>query len=475
MFQCKTRQQADAVIAQALERDPSLARSQHPHNWILNLVTLCFVCLGIGIFTYPLAINYANYRQQTQAINTYERQVAKLTPQEVARMWADAVQYNVDLGTPTLKDPFTYQGVAPPLDRYLDTLNVDGEGMMAYLEAPKIQMKLPIYHGTSDQVLLKGGGHIVTTQLPTSQTSVHPVLTGHTGSIGHLFFDNITQLREGDIFQLTVLNRHMSYRVDQIKIIEPTDTSAIQPEYGKNWVTLLTCYPYGINSHRYLVRGEYIGDNVAPTRSPGVPIWVLWALLITLLLASIGAWLLLARRRECSHELNARKAGQRSDSVDVDSATDAGSASETSQAHGPPASSARTRDVREAGARESNSRTQGPAEVDSPGQSSQAQDRSETKAPEQDPPSASQLSFWRRRAIWRTLRYSRASQAQLLRSRRLLLAAACALILLALVCAWAAFGLMMRTGFLPIFDLGYSWFDQHIIYFFDILPQATQL
>lgn len=291
----------------ATVKPKSQARKKAKQGLLGNIATAIVFLIGLGIFLYPLFVNYMNYRQQAVAIDAYNKLVAKLSPSQIQKMWNDAIQYNIDLGTPTLKDPFKYQNVAPPLNRYFKTLNVDGNGMMAYLDIPKINLTLPVYHGTSDSVLLEGSGHIATTQLPTTQASVHPVITGHTGEIGHVFFDNITQLKMGDVFQLTVLNRHMSYKVDKISIILPTDTSQIQPEYGKNWITLLTCYPYGINDHRYLVRAQYIGDNVKPTAPTGVPIWVLWVLLAALLLTAVGIWRTRKQRYVYIRELISRQ------------------------------------------------------------------------------------------------------------------------------------------------------------------------
>ena len=285
----------------------SSRRKRARQGLIGNIVTAIVFLIGLSIFVYPLFINYFNYREQAAAIEGYDAVVAKLTPEEIQAMWNEAIDYNIDLGTPSLKDPFQYKNVEPPLDRYAKTLNVDSKGMMAYLDVPKINLKMPVYHGTSDEVLLQGAGHIATTQLPTTQASVHPVLTGHTGETGHIFFDNITQLEKGDIFQLTVLNRHMSYQVDSISIIKPTDTQALQPELGKNRITLLTCYPYGINDHRYLVRAQYIGDNVAPTAPSGVPVWVMWLLLIALLITAIIIWRVNKRRYLVIHELALRQ------------------------------------------------------------------------------------------------------------------------------------------------------------------------
>ena len=242
------------------------------------LETLAFL-IGLAIFLYPLLAAYVNYSKDSSAVDNYDQIVDALSPAQRRAMWRDAKKYDEELGKPTLRDPFKYKEVKEPLGRYYKILNVDGKGMMAYVEIPKINVKLPVRHGTSDEVLKDGTGHIATTHVPTDNRTIHSVITGHTGEVGYMLFDNLTQLRKGDVFQIRVLKRHMSYKVDQIKIILPTDVSALQPVQNSNYVTLLTCYPYGVNSHRLIVRGHYIGDDVPPTQPEGAPIYMVWVLL----------------------------------------------------------------------------------------------------------------------------------------------------------------------------------------------------
>lgn len=268
-----------------------------------SVIELLAFLLGLAIFLYPLIAAYMNYGGTTREIDDYDRIVDSLSPAQRREMWKEAKQYDEDLGKPTLRDPFKYKEIQEPLGRYSKILNVDGKGMMAYVEIPKIGVKLPIRHGTTDDVLDKGIGHIATTHVPTDNRTIHSVVTGHTGEVGHILFDNLTQMRIGDVFQIRVLDRHMSYKVDQIKVILPTDVSALQPVEGTNYVTLLTCTPYGINSHRLIIRGRYVGDDVPVTQPTGAPNWMLWVLFVLFVLSAVGWYVSLGKRRKCRSQL----------------------------------------------------------------------------------------------------------------------------------------------------------------------------
>lgn len=259
--------------------------------------------IGLGIFLYPLVASYLNYAETTEAAEDYDYIVNRLSPAQRRKMWKDAKQYDEDLGKPTLRDPFQYKEIQEPLGRYSQILNVDGKGMIGYVEIPKINVKLPIRHGTTDEVLKDGTGHIATTHVPTDNKTIHAVITGHTGEVGHMLFDNLTQLKKGDVFQIRVLTRHMSYEVDQIKIVLPTQVSDLQPMEGSNYVTLLTCTPYGINSHRLLVRAKYIGDDVPATKPKGAPVYMLWVLLGLLALSLSCRYYLSGLRRKCRQQI----------------------------------------------------------------------------------------------------------------------------------------------------------------------------
>ena len=362
------------------------------------LETLAFL-VGLGIFLYPLLAAYVNYSEDATAVDNYDQIVDALSPAQRRAMWRDAKKYDEELGKPTLRDPFKYKEVKEPLGRYYKTLNVDGKGMMAYVEIPKINVKLPVRHGTSDQVLKDGIGHIATTHVPTDNRTIHSVITGHTGEVGYMLFDNLTQLRKGDVFQIRVLKRHLSYKVDQIKVILPTDVSALQPVQNANYVTLLTCYPYGVNSHRLIVRGHYIGDDVPPTQPKGAPIYMVWVLLALFAACLVGWYLLSRRRRNCRHDLEQMEHLE--------------------------------------------SRATGPGTVGEPLATIMVSHERETR--------------------------SEANRRhRLIKTRRICSALMWLLAVLGLFFAWGSVGMMMRIGFLPVFDLGYHWFDTHMIYFFGI-------
>lgn len=259
--------------------------------------------IGLALFLYPLAAAYLNYAETTQAVDEYENIVNQLTPQQRQKMWQDAKQYDDDLGKPTLRDPFRYKEIQEPLGRYSKILNVDGKGMMAYVDIPKINVKLPIRHGTTDEVLRDSIGHIATTHVPTDNSTIHSVITGHTGEVGHILFDNLTQMKKGDVFQIRVLDKRMSYQVDQIKVILPTEVDDLQPVAGSNYVTMLTCTPYGINSHRLLIRGRFIGENVPATKPQGAPNYMLWILLLLMILCLLAWYYLSRRRKECKQHI----------------------------------------------------------------------------------------------------------------------------------------------------------------------------
>lgn len=296
-YKVKKSIKQDRKIAERSEigKPEHAGRSLKWRSWIDLIVFL----IGLGVFLYPLVSAYVNYQQSFKSIDAYESIVAQLTPEQKAAMWQDAKKYDIELGKPTLRDPFKYRKIKSPVERYNKTLDVDGKGMMAYVDIPKISVKLPVYHGTNDDTLLEGTGHIATTHIPTDNPTLHGVITGHTGSVGHIFFDNLTQLRKGDIFQVRVLDHNMSYKVDQIKVISPSDVRNLQPVEGRNYVTLLTCTPYGINTHRLLVRGHYIGENVPPTQPQGSPKWMLWVFLLLLLLTAIVMHFVTVKRRKC--------------------------------------------------------------------------------------------------------------------------------------------------------------------------------
>ena len=215
---------------------------------------------GAAVFCYPAISNYLNQKNQTRVVQHYEQTVTAQDDALLAEEWAKAEEYNENLAGDPVHDPFVPgSGDALP-DNYLDVLNIDG--VMGRITIPKIGVDLPIYHGTDAETLEKGVGHIESTSLPIGGEYRHAVLTGHRGLPSAELFTRLDELEPGDQFYLHVLDATLAYQVDQILTVEPQELETLVAEPGQDYVTLVTCTPYGINTHRMLVRG---------TRIPYVP------------------------------------------------------------------------------------------------------------------------------------------------------------------------------------------------------------
>lgn len=188
---------------------------------------------------------------QSDAIISYTEQVAILDKDDYAELWDAAERYNADLYNSS-----SYILTEEQSKEYHELLNIDGNGIMGYIEIKKIDLSLPIYHGTDESVLQVAVGHLDWTSLPVGGESTHTVLSGHRGLPSAKLFTDLDQLEVGDTFVLRVLGEELTYIVDQILVVTPDDTSALQIEEGKDQCTLMTCTPYGINSHRLLVRAQ---------------------------------------------------------------------------------------------------------------------------------------------------------------------------------------------------------------------------
>ena len=218
------------------------------------LMTACLLA-GIALLLYPVVGTYLNERSFNDAVSHYEEAVRTLPDDERERMLAEARAYNDSLRGDLVRDPFVpNSGYAVP-GNYDDVLDVDGTGLMGTVSIPSIGLALPVYHGTSDDVLAHGVGHIPQTSLPVGGAGTHAVLTGHTGLPTACLFTDLERLKEGDVFVIEVLGERRAYAVDDVSVVEPDDVSSIRVDGEHEYVTLLTCTPYGVNSHRLLVRG----------------------------------------------------------------------------------------------------------------------------------------------------------------------------------------------------------------------------
>lgn len=230
-------------------------------TWMLVLVLLA----GLSLLLYPAVSNYWNSFHQTRAIAAYAAQVTQLDPAAYDRMWQEANAYNQTL----LKRGNTYLLSEEQKAQYRNLLDISGEGIMGYLEIPKIDCALPIYHGSEESVLQTAVGHLEWSSLPVGGESTHCILSGHRGLPSARLFTDLDQLQQGDTFTLRVLNEVLTYQVDQILIVEPQQVSSLRIEEGEDYCTLVTCTPYGINTHRLLVRGHRM-NNAEPVRIIGV-------------------------------------------------------------------------------------------------------------------------------------------------------------------------------------------------------------
>ena len=222
-----------------------------------NFITLLLVLIllaGLSLLLYPSVSNYWNSLHQSKAIATYAEDVVNLDNDTYDQLWQDATSYNQSL----LTRSNTYLLSDEQKAEYDRLLDVSGLGVMGYIAIPEIDVSLPIYHGTGESVLQIAVGHLEWSSLPVGGESTHCVLSGHRGLPSAKLFTNLDKLQEGDTFLLRILNEVLTYEVDQILIVEPQETSALQIEEGKDYCTLVTCTPYGINTHRILVRGHRI-------------------------------------------------------------------------------------------------------------------------------------------------------------------------------------------------------------------------
>lgn len=220
------------------------------------LLVIIFI-IGLSLLLYPSVANYVNELNGSKAIGVYSDAVAKMTAEEYQKMISEAREYNETLVGRTNM----YSKTVLQKAEYERLLDSSGRGIMGYIEIPDIKVSLPIYHGTEENTLQVAVGHLDWTSLPVGGESSHCVLSGHRGLPSAKLFTDLDKLAEGDTFIIRVLNEVMTYEVDQILIVTPQDTKDLQIVEGKDYCTLMTCTPYGINSHRLLVRGHRI-ENI---------------------------------------------------------------------------------------------------------------------------------------------------------------------------------------------------------------------
>lgn len=270
-------------------------------NRITTLLLALVFLAGLSLLLYPTVSDYWNSFHASRAVAAYAQEVADLNGEEYDRLLEAARDYNARVAQRSNTFALTEEEAA----EYQSLLNMDGTGIMGYIEIPNIKLSLPIYHGTEESVLQIAVGHLDWSALPVGGEGTHCVLSGHRGLPSAKLFTNLDQLREGDTFTLRALDEVLCYEVDQIRVVEPQDTDALLPEPGQDLCTLVTCTPYGVNTHRLLVRGHRIENpdsadaiRVTSDAMQIEPILVAPAVGVPLALLAVAALLLSDRRRK---------------------------------------------------------------------------------------------------------------------------------------------------------------------------------
>lgn len=263
-------------LGKARDKDRAKGRGKAGRVWT-NILAVLLVIGGIAIFAYPSVADLLASREHTEVIDSYQKKTATMPSDKVKAELGAARTYNEDLNGDPVHDPFVSDSGYVLPTNYSNVLNMNHDGVMGYLSISRISLKLPIYHGTSEDVLAKGVGHMSQTSLPIGGKGTHAVLTGHRGLPSGELFTRLGEMRKGGLFRIEVLNRTIAYKVTDIRVVEPDEVNELVIEPGRDLVTLLTCTPYGVNTHRLLVtgertanvpEGESVGDSAAIPTSP---------------------------------------------------------------------------------------------------------------------------------------------------------------------------------------------------------------
>ena len=270
-------------------------------SWIKrNLITVLMAAgmvVGVALLLYPSVANYWNSFHQTRAISTYTEAVSDMSTADYEKIIGEAREYNERIAESGIKWVMT----DAEKDEYKRQLSINGSDVMAYVNVPKFHIKCPIYHGTDEAVLQVAVGHLEGSSLPVGGKSTHCLISGHRGLPSARLFTDIAKMREGDTWTISVLNETLTYECDQIRVVLPDDLSDLQIEEGEDLCTLITCTPYGVNTHRLLVRGHRIpnSNGSADITADGVqiePIYIAPVLAIPALLLLLIVFLISTRR-----------------------------------------------------------------------------------------------------------------------------------------------------------------------------------
>lgn len=271
-------------------------------NKLFIFIFTVFFLVCIGLIDYPYVARYINDKIQGNVVTDYDSSVSSAT--NVERLLEDARNYNKSLFSGVLGDPFSVDNEED--DTYKSMLSVDSSGVMGTIEIPSISVKLPIYHGTSEDTLQKGAGHLFGSSLPVGGKGTHSCISAHRGLPDKKMFTNLDLLKKGDIFYIHVLNKTLEYKIYKIETVLPTNVEPLQIQEGKDLVTLITCTPYGVNSHRLYVHGKRVLTSKASVDEASVTsdennqltlkAWLVmyWWIPVTILLLELLLFIVLA-------------------------------------------------------------------------------------------------------------------------------------------------------------------------------------
>ncbi len=255
-----------------------------------NLLLAAVFLAGLTLLLYPTISNYVNERHQSHVVSTYESDLAQLPQEDYGSMLQAAEAYNAELA----KNPDRFLQTDEDDAKYQAQLNPTQNGIMGFVEIDAIRVKLPIYHGTDESVLQVGVGHIEGTSLPVGGTGTHSAISGHRGLPSAMLFTDLDKLKVGDTFRIHTLDRVLTYRIDQILVVEPSDLTALEIDPAQDYCTLVTCTPYGINSHRLMLRGVRTQNAAEPAATVPVSTEEPEAYASTAALVAIGILILAA-------------------------------------------------------------------------------------------------------------------------------------------------------------------------------------
>lgn len=291
---------------------------------VLAIIIVLVMLIGVGMLAYPLVSSVANNIHYDNEASEYDKTVEAIPDEEIEEMLKLAEDYNTKIaGSKPLDDPFdavTYEEIDTV---YQGVLNVDGDGLIGYIEIPCIDVKLPIKHSTTEEVLSKAAGHLKGSSLPVGGKGTNSVISAHSAYPGITFFDYLTDVKIGDHFYITVLNKKLKYEVDYINVVLPSNTTDFSINKNKDYITLVTCTPYSINTHRLIVRGKRVpydpddkvssssikvDDNYIYLFGYRIPYWVMTLIVgIFVLIVVIIIIIVVKRNRENKKREQAKK------------------------------------------------------------------------------------------------------------------------------------------------------------------------